>query len=122
MGDRVIFQCYSKNSEGEVANVGPAVYGHWAGSNARKICKRFEKRMEGRANDVSYASARLVQEVIEGHPDGNTSVGIWNQEPLLTAEDSHGDAGVVLIDVSNSVHQYTFLGGYWNQEKFDADN
>lgn len=106
MGDRVLFQCHRAGKE-----FGPVVYGHWAGSEAPEIVSRLAQRMQGRGGDVDYSSARLVQEVLAECPDGNTGIGVWNAERLLTAEDSHGDAGVVLIDVDNG-HAVQYLGGY----------
>ena len=93
MGDRVLMQCYS----GE--EFGPAVYGHWSGESAPAIVEKLRKQMQGRPDDLAYASARLVQCMI-GTDTGNTGFGIWNVDHILRAEDTHGDAGVVLIDVS----------------------
>lgn len=106
MGDRVLMQCFSSKSK----EVGPVVYGHWCGSRGKEIVSNLAKRMKGREGDLSYSSARLVQETC-GDDDGNLSVGMWNADKLLTADDSHGDAGVILIDVDND-HRPTFLGGY----------
>jgi hypothetical protein len=54
----------------------------------------------------------LVQECIDGN-EGNLSFGIWNATSILTAADSHGDGGVVLIDVSGPQMQFKCFGGYW---------
>lgn len=95
MGDRVVIQCHNpKTSE-----VGPAVYGHWSGNKALAAIERLRARMASRPGDVEYWSARLVQELINGDA-GCLSFGIWNAPELLTDKDSHGDAGVVLIDVT----------------------
>ena len=67
--------------------------------------------MEGRTNDIPYASARLLQEAMGDHTEGSTGFGIENADLLLTREDSHGDAGVVLIDVANDF-RCVCLGGY----------
>lgn len=110
MGDRVLMQCHSK-AQGAI---GPVVYGHWLGSDAAKIAQALIVRM-GTRRDVDYASARLVQEAIAAQGSNGTTgclgVGIWNVDHLLTAEDSHGDAGCVLINVDDWTVTYT--GGYY---------
>jgi hypothetical protein len=108
MGDRVVMQCHSR-----AQNVhGPAVYGHWLGSEAPKIVAALIKRMQSRCGDVDYASARLVQEatLAQGDPSTCMDVGVWNVDHLLTPDDSHGDAGCVLINVDDWTVQY--FGGY----------
>lgn len=105
MGDRVLFQVKSGDE------FSPVAYGHWSGSSAPEICKRLQARMEGRSGDVPYAFARLVQEMI-GDAGGNTSFGCWNATALLTAKESHGDAGGIIIDVSKPTFTYECLGGY----------
>lgn len=107
MGDRVLMQCFSSKS----GEVGPVVYCHNNGHEAPKIIKSLAKRMKGREGDIPYSSARLVQEAIATYPNGNLSFGCWNRTKKLTAEDSHGDAGVVLIDVDND-HKTECMGGY----------
>lgn len=107
MGDRVLFQIVAKNRPNQF---GPVVYCHWSGSLAPEIVRALAKRMEGRSDDMSYATARLVQECV-GDDGGNLSFGVWNADKKLTAEDSHGDAGVVLIDCANGF-RCECLGGY----------
>jgi hypothetical protein len=106
MGDRVLFQVV--NGSGEF---GPVVYCHWAGARAPEIVRKLAARMAGRSGDFDYATARLVQECTAGDPDGALSFGVWNADKQLTAEDSHGDAGVVLIDCSHGF-RCECLGGY----------
>lgn len=113
MGDRVLMQCYSKAQ----GTHGPVVYGHWLGSEAPKIAAALIKRMGGR-RDVDYASARLVQEAINAQGGdsaqyGNLGVGVWCTYGVLSPEDSHGDAGCVLINVDDWSVQY--LGGYYKE-------
>lgn len=105
MGDRVLFQVH-KGDE-----ISPVIYGHWSGVNAPIVCKRLRERMRGRSGDVSYTAARLVQELI-GEASGNLNYGIWNRDELLTEEDSHGDAGIVLVDCSGEELKFECLGGY----------
>ena len=104
MGDRVLMQVVGSEE------FGPVVYCHWAGSYTPQIVRRLAKRMEGRPDDVSYTTARLVQEAIGGDTD-NLSFGVWNAKRVLTGADSHGDAGVVIIDC-NDGFKCQCLGGY----------
>jgi hypothetical protein len=98
MGDRVLFQVVSADKK----EFSPVIYGYWCGRHAKDIIKALRKRMvEGRPDDVSYAAARLVQEVLEYTKEGALSVGIWNIERILTEKDSHGDAGVFIINAKD---------------------
>jgi hypothetical protein len=106
MGERVLFQVV----RGE--QFSPVVYCHWAGDEVRDICDRLRERMGDRCGDLYYTAARLVQECIDGNED-NLSFGIWNADSVLTEADSHGDGGVVLIDVSGSQMEFKCFGGYW---------
>ena len=105
MGDRVLMQCIGTDGD-----YGPVVYGHNKGGSAKEIVARLAARMEDRKGDIGYASARLVQEMV-GDASGSLSFGLWNAEAVLTAADSHGDAGVVLINVDKDF-EATYLGGY----------
>jgi hypothetical protein len=100
-----MLQCIKK-STGEF---GPVVYGHWSGSDAPIIVERLKARMRTRGADLEYASARLVQDAINGD-SGNLSFGLWNADHILTAGDNNEDAGVVLINVDDYSAEY--LGGY----------
>ena len=42
----------------------------------------------------------------------NTSFGVWNQTRKLTSEDSHGDAGVFLVDIKRPEWVVACGGGY----------
>jgi hypothetical protein len=108
MGDRVLMQCHSKRS----GKFGPIVYGHWLGDRAKHIVTQLTERMSTRRGDVDYASARLVQEccLAAGQVQYNTGVGMWNASGLLGLDDSHGDAGCVLIDVDD--FSVAYFGGY----------
>lgn len=110
MGDRVLMQCYSSKT----GEVGPQVYGHYSGERAGDVVRQLRARMKGRASDLDYSSARLVQELV-GMSDGNTGFGVSNNPKLLTEADSHGDAGVIIIDVDNN-HAATCFGGYMKNE------
>ena len=106
MGDRVLLQVVKNGPDREFS---PVIYCHWLGSDAVGCVERLAIRMNDRRGDVQYAAARLVQEVTTGN-DGNLGFGIWNAKKVLTAKDSQGDAGVILIDADT--FEMTFLGGY----------
>lgn len=112
MGNRVIFQVVSNHS------FSPAIYGHWAGGRVPEVCARLAKRMQNRMGDTDYTAARLVQELINGD-DGCLSFGIWNAPTRLTETHSHGDAGVILVDVSGDNMKFIPLGGYYTQRELD---
>lgn len=105
MGDRVLFQVIH-GAQG----YGPVVYCHWSGAQAPEIVRRLAARMVARPNDPEYATARLVQECVNGDK-GALGFGVWNVIRRMDAEDSHGDAGVVLINCENGF-RCTCLGGY----------
>ena len=104
MGDRVLLQIVQANE------FGPVVYCHWSGDRAPEIVRALAERMKPRRGDLDYASARLVQECTAADPDGALSFGVSNAPARLTADDSHGDAGVVLIDCNT--FKCECLGGY----------
>lgn len=106
MGDRVLLQVVKYKPELEFS---PVIYCHWLGSDAVEAVMRLAVRMEDRRGDVDYAAARLVQELI-GDDEGNLGFGIWNTKEVLTAEDSQGDAGVILVDADT--FEMTCFGGY----------
>lgn len=108
MGDRVLMQCYnSKTNE-----FGPVAYGHWSGDRALAVADALATRMVTRPGDLAYASARMVQALVRD-ATGNTGFGLWNTDHLLTAYDSHGDAGCIILDVANRLKP-TFMGGYYD--------
>lgn len=106
MGDRVLFQVVRTASK----EFGPVVYCHWSGARAPEIVRKLAVRMASRTGDIDYATARLVQECTAPDPDGALSFGVSNAPVMLTEEDSHGDAGVVLFDCST--FKCECLGGY----------
>jgi len=110
MGDRVLLQCWNSGT----GKFGPVVYGHWLGEQAPQIVAALRARMElARPGDLDYNSARLVQTACALTAAGSTTgVGLWNTDHLLTAADSHGDAGCVLIDVGVVPYAVQYLGGY----------
>lgn len=105
MGDRAIIQM--KNGD----EFSPVLYLHWSGSDVKRIICDTKDRMKDRHDDMSYAFARLVQIAI-GASTGAIGYGVWNQVTSITKEDSHGDAGCFLIDVSNPEWPIETFGGY----------
>ena len=97
MGDRVLFQVVNKDR----SEFSPVVYGHNLGYRWRNIVKDLEAQMATRRNDVQYIGARLVEIASRyAGTGGALGLGMWNIDHVLTADDSHGDAGCVLIDAT----------------------
>lgn len=109
MGDRVLIQVVKH--DGKEIEFSPVAYGHWAGGMAPAVVARLQARMKDRPGDVDYTFARLVQEMC-GNDDGSTGFGCWNASAILESKDSHGDAGVILIDVSGGGFKCECKGGY----------
>lgn len=106
MGDRAVMQVVS-SSKGTFS---PAVYVHWMGSDVPLLLQRVIERM-GSRRDVDYVAARLVCECAEHLPSQRVlGLGMWNVDHVLTADDSHGDAGCALLDVDDWSIRY--VGGY----------
>jgi hypothetical protein len=106
MGDRVLMQVVTDYG------FGPVLYCHYNGNEAPEICNRLAERMRTStiANYLDYSSARLVQEAIN-NDNGSLSFCLWNAAARLTAKDSHGDAGVILIHADKD-HAWEPLCGY----------
>jgi hypothetical protein len=108
MGDRVIVQVGTKD------NFGPVLYGHWCGHDMPLIVRKWAARMASRKGDVSYLSARLLQDMI-GKDQDQTGFGILNAIAIQEAGDSHGDAGVIVVDPQT--FYCTCSGGYLVTDK-----
>lgn len=106
MGDRALIQLKDREE-----NVSPVLYLHWSGHRVGQIIELTESRMAGRPNDIQYAFARLVQQAVLDD-DHNTGFGVWNHDKPLTEEDSHGDAGCFLVDISAPKWVIQCFGGY----------
>lgn len=111
MGDRVLIQLTSG------AECSPVLYCHWSGEDALELIDALKQRMATRPNDLPYSFARLVQ-IALGDDNGNLSFGVWNSKKKLTAKDSYGDAGVVLVDVSD--WSIKCMGGYLKSPRVDV--
>ena len=108
MGDRVLIQFKRGN------DVSPVIYLHWGGDKVIELLNRHDKLMENRMGDVAYSAARFCGIVHSTDPEGSLSLGIWNQEKELVEEDSHGDAGCVVVDVET--FERKAFGGYINPD------
>jgi hypothetical protein len=105
MGNRVLIQ-FAKDTD-----VSPAIYGHWAGSDAAETIKALRAQMADRPSDLSYVAARCLGRLIGGD-ESSTGYGLWNAPKHLTAAESHGDAGVFLVDIAEPVWRVTVLDGH----------
>ena len=94
----------------------PVIYMHWHGDIALDLLKATRELMDGRETDLSYVSARFIG-VCHENIDGNLSLGMWNSAEELKKEDSHGDAGCVIVDVSKSEWNIKCVGGYLESPK-----
>jgi hypothetical protein len=105
MGDRALIVVTDNTGE-----ISPAVYTHWAGSEAGDIIKAAGEKGVIRMDDISYATARICAAFV-GDNTGTTGTGILagpeNLEPETLGTFSHGDAGVFVLNVTDgSLKQY----------------
>ncbi|OWK39515.1 hypothetical protein FRUB_06078 [Fimbriiglobus ruber] len=97
--------------------VSPTVYLHWSGRHVPELLDELKGRMLGRYGDVDYATARFVG-ICHGYIEGNLSLGVFRnkfevsdlRDRALMTEASHGDAGVVIVDVKDFA--WKAYGGY----------
>lgn len=119
MGNRVLIQFVAsahtdKFGQKFKAEFSPVIYGHWYGSQAAEMLVALHRQMSDRGADVSYIAARAIGRMCaDSGADGqSTGVGLWNAKRKLTSEDSHGDAGVYIVDVTKADWRVTMLGGH----------
>lgn len=105
MGNRVLIQFVNGK------DVSPCIYGHWSGGAAADTLKALRLQMSDRPSDIAYVAARCVGRLI-GADDASTGFGLWNAPKKLTAKESHGDAGVFLVDIAKPVWRVTILDGF----------
>jgi hypothetical protein len=105
MGDRVIFQVI------DGSKFSPAIYCHNMGHAAGEICAQLANIMVDRSNDAAYTAAQVLR-IASKDSEGPLGFAIWNVDRVLTVDDSHGDAGVVLIDVYQPTMRFHVFGGY----------
>jgi hypothetical protein len=119
MGDRALIQLTNGKSGDDETN-SPVLYLHWGGSTVGELLRKAQELMRTRPNDVDYAFARLVGIAHMDDPDNNTGIGVFNNGGALTADDSHGDAGCFLVDVSEPDWTVKCGGGYGFEEVDDG--
>lgn len=115
MGNRVLVQFTSTDANS--VRFSPVIYGHWHGYYIYKTIELLRKQMADRPGDIAYIAARLAGRMCEeAGLDKSTSVGIWNADHILVEKDSHGDAGIFLIDVSQPTWKVKVFAG-WSSER-----
>jgi hypothetical protein len=92
MGDRVLVQLISGDE------VSPVLYGHWSGNDGKEWLNELILKMGDRLDDLSYSFARLVQLAMKNSVDSVISFGVWNATKKLELSDSHGDAGIYILN------------------------
>ena len=88
--------------------VSPTVYLHWHGDAVPSWLETLTARMRGRFSDASYAAARFVG-ICHANIEGNLSLGVSSNSlslqdvtiPERMAEESPGNAGIVVVDTSD---------------------
>lgn len=112
MGDRVLFVV--TDNQGTIPEA--SIYGHWSGERAMRCARELAEYMADRPGDVSYASARMAG-ILHVGVKGPLSVGLMpapaSLDPDTLRNESHGDAGVILINCSTWKAQG--FGGYWDK-------
>lgn len=133
MGDRVLVIFHDKQE------VSPVVYLHWGAEGTPALLKKHAEFMKDRKGDVQYGAARFVGLAHAEVPNLATGIGIWNLEEgqrdavmavtdeefggykptaeKLVADMSHGDGGVVLVNVDD--FSWKAYGGYL--ERYDHE-
>ena len=110
MGDRALIQIVRHNtSSNQEPEFSPVCYLHHAGCDAADYIRELSDRMVNRDGDCGYAFARLIG-IAHNHTPGNMSLGAWNADGILKAEDTHGDAGIYIVDCTT--WKVKAMGGY----------
>jgi hypothetical protein len=123
MGDRALV-IFTDGNE-----VSPTVYLHWHGQQVPELLKEIAALMADRLDDVSYTAARFIG-ICHNSIKGNLSLGVLDtdaalREAILTsdagaiAQHSHGNAGVVVVNVSAPAFSWAAYGGYLSKKKAD---
>jgi hypothetical protein len=115
----------------------PTVYLHWNGTEVPAWLEEHKQFMAARGGDVEYATARFIG-LAHTKINGNLSLGVWNTDEKrgdaavavstaeadstefkdassVLAEHSHGDAGVVVVNVNSFT--WKAFGGYLERHK-----
>ena len=106
MGDRALVQFVNSNG-----CVSPVIYLHEAGHKVAELLLKHHALMAGRYSDVGYSAARFIGMCHSDNPNSNLSLGCWDSGgEQLSEDDTHGDAGVFVINVDDK--SITMGGGY----------
>jgi len=120
MGDRalIIFKQGNKIAE---TSYSPVVYLHWGGSDVPELLRKTRTLMESRGPDLDYTAARFVG-ICNESMKGNLSLGLWSLPVGFGSwskkkkEDySHGDAGIVVVDVDT--WKFKQFGAYYKLDQ-----
>ncbi len=122
MGDRAVI-IFTDGTE-----ISPVIYLHWHGSNVPALLEQHKELMASCGADLQYAAARFVGIVHATMPDENVSLGMWSAEQntrdaVLARNEtelnqiSHGDAGLVIVDVND--YSWQAYGGYLTSGRAD---
>lgn len=105
MGDRVLIQCVSDKT----GEIGPVCYDHWLGRESPKIVFDAVTFLLNAPYtcSVPVATSAIIAEMAKSRKH---NVECWSEEKRLTKEDTHGDAGVIILNVDNLTCQC--FGGY----------
>lgn len=120
MGDRALV-VFTDGKE-----ISPTVYLHWGGSKVPTLLQELAVLMGDRKSDVSYTCARFIGIVHSHNPNSNLSLGVWETSlsvkqgilrnlPRRIAKQSHGDAGVIVVNVDD--FSWKAYGGYLAREQ-----
>ena len=123
MGDRALI--IFKDGTG----ISPTVYLHWAGASVPDYIIDLAARAHPQGLSADYAAARFIGIAHEDNA-GTLSLGVMQTPPEMEAaiqngkaEDiasfSHGDAGVVIVDVKSFT--WEAYGGYLADDYDDED-
>lgn len=106
MGDRALIQLES--TEG----LSPALYLHWSGRHVPELLDGLAQQMKSRGPDLPYWTARMIGRAcnMNGGDSECMSVGVWDQDEVLTIKNSMGDAGVFVLNIDTNTVRYG--GGY----------
>jgi hypothetical protein len=128
MGDRALIQFVSwpssdpslikKRCEVQDGSYSPVVYLHWMGEDVPRLLSALQILMGDRRGDVDYTAARCIGLACQKTP-GNLSVGVFNSGNRVWwgQGDTHGDAGVILVNVHpNHWFETHCEGGYMTPE------
>ena len=113
---------FHDGAEPEIRRFSPCVYLHWGGSSVAELLKKAVPHM--RTEDVDYSAARFCG-VCHNAYDGNAGLGVFDSPTddveARSAEFSHGDAGVFLVDTTTWLVEAVNGYGFANETQDEDD-